>query len=458
VAVMNISNFLINQSENDIDNFRKFLYKNYIKTVIEKNELEAPNSEYRIMLIGNRFKSDFKNPISSECNGAIVSYNRGTNTFKTLVVPTELFNSQPLCKEEINSYIKQRVYSLYKVYDGTMVNLYYYKDSWRISTNKAYDATNLIFMENKTYNNILEELFSYYPDFNMSRLNVNKCYTVCFKYDKFHTFIENSQLQHQNKLILIQSVDTSIFNNDKKLIIDYNDDIGIPVSTQYDLHGDYTLKNIYNILYSEITRYKKYHNGSTYEPNYGLILRSHNFNKTREYSNLLLESNLMSKIRNLLYNHSFAKKLNYFDKLVNYESTINKKYYNMQDLVNLKIFLIKKDINLYLLLFHQYKSKMDQYNIFLKLFTKYIIKNYSIFQKYLSDFSNIIKNIHIIEGIQPLPEFNVNYNKLNKFALFVCLDLKNKKVNLNVQENYDILYDFLHNILYIDYYYSCIHK
>lgn len=361
---MNISNFLINQSENDIDNFRKFLYKNYIKTVIEKNELEAPNSEYRIMLIGNRFKSDFKNPISSECNGAIVSYNRGTNTFKTLVVPTELFNSQPLCKEEINSYIKQRVYSLYKVYDGTMVNLYYYKDSWRISTNKAYDATNLIFMENKTYNNILEELFSYYPDFNMSRLNVNKCYTVCFKYDKFHTFIENSQLQHQNKLILIQSVDTSIFNNDKKLIIDYNDDIGIPVSTQYDLHGDYTLKNIYNILYSEITRYKKYHNGSTYEPNYGLILRSHNFNKTREYSNLLLESNLMSKIRNLLYNHSFAKKLNYFDKLVNYESTINKKYYNMQDLVNLKIFLIKKDINLYLLLFHQYKSKMDQYNIF----------------------------------------------------------------------------------------------
>lgn len=455
---MNISNFLINKSENDIDNIRKFLYKNYIKTVIEKPELESSDSEYRIMMIGNRFKSDFKNPISFECNGAIVSYNRKDNKFKTLVVPTELFNSQTLCKEEINSYIKQRTYSLYKVYDGTIVNLYFYKNAWRISTNKAYDATNLYFMENKTYNNVLEELFSYYKDFNMSRLNFNKCYTICFKYDKFHTFIENKNISNQNKLILIQSVDTSIFNNENKLIIDYNDDIGIPVSTQYNLHGDHTLKNIYNVLYNEITRYKKYHNGSTYEPNYGLILRSHNFNKTKEYSNLLLESNLMSKIRNLLYNHSFAKKLNYFDKLINSESIINKNYYNMQDLTNLKMFLIKKDLNVYLLLFPQYKTNMDHYNDFIKFFTKYIIKNYYIFQKYLNDFSNIIKNINIMDSVPPSNEIKTNFNKLNKFALYVCLDLKNKKINLNVQENYDILYDFLHNVLYIDYYYSCIHK
>lgn len=455
---MNISNFLINKSENDIDNIRKFLYKNYIKTVIEKPELETPDTEYRIMMIGNRFKSDFKNPISFECNGAIVSYNRKTNKFKTLVVPTELFNSQTLCKEEINNYIKQRVYSLYKVYDGTIVNLYFYKNSWRISTNKAYDATNLYFMENKTYNNVLEELFSYYKDFNMSRLNINKCYTICFKYDKFHTFIENKHIPNQNKLILIQSVDTTIFNNENKLIIDYNDEIGIPVSTQYNLHGDHTLKNIYNVLYNEITRYKKYNNGNTYEPNYGLILRSHNFNKTKEYSNLLLESNLMSKIRNVLYNHSFAKKLNYFDKLINSESTINKNYYNMQDLTNLKMFLVKKDLNVYLLLFPQYKTNMDHYNDFIKFFTKYIIKNYYIFQKYLNDFSNIIKNINIMDSIPPSNEIKTNYNKLNKFALYVCLDLKNKKINLNVSENYDILYDFLHNILYIDYYYSCIHK
>ena len=95
---MNISNFFINKYENDIANIRKFLYKNYIKTVIEHTELESPDSEYRIMLIGNRFKSDFKNPISFECKGAVLSYDRKNKMFKTLVVPTDLFNSQKLCK------------------------------------------------------------------------------------------------------------------------------------------------------------------------------------------------------------------------------------------------------------------------------------------------------------------------------------------------------------------------
>jgi hypothetical protein len=184
---MNISNFLSNKNEKDIPNIRKYLYKNYIKTVIENTNNVDEN---RMILIGNRFKSDFNNPISFECNGAIVSYNRKENKWKTLVVPTELFNSQKICKEELNNHIKNMDYTLYKVYDGTIVNIYYFNEGWRISTNKAYDATNLIFTENKTYNDILEELFTYYKDFNINRLDINKCYTICFKYEKFHTFIK----------------------------------------------------------------------------------------------------------------------------------------------------------------------------------------------------------------------------------------------------------------------------
>jgi len=188
---MNISNYLVNKNENDIPNIRKYLYKNYIKTVIE-NTNNKDVEEFRMILIGNRFKSDFNNPISFECNGAIVSYNKNEKKWKTLVIPTELFNSQKICKEELNNNIKNMNYTLYKVYDGTVVNLYFYNGGWRISTNKAYDATNLIFIENKTYQNILEELFSYYKDFDINNLNINKCYTICFKYDKFHTFIESN--------------------------------------------------------------------------------------------------------------------------------------------------------------------------------------------------------------------------------------------------------------------------
>ena len=164
---MNISNYLVNKNEDDIPNIRKYLYKNYIKTVIENTSNNTGVDEYRMIFIGNRFKSDFNNPISFECNGSLVSYNKIEKKWKTLVVPTELFNSQNLCKDELNTNIKNMDYTLYKVYDGTVVNLYFYNGSWRISTNKAYDATDLIFIENKTYQNILEELFSYYKTFDM---------------------------------------------------------------------------------------------------------------------------------------------------------------------------------------------------------------------------------------------------------------------------------------------------
>ena len=264
-------------------------------------------------------------------------------------------------------------------------------------------------------------------------------------------------MTNQNKLILIQSVDLLEFNNNNKLVINYEENIGIPTSQKYTLQGNHNLKNINNILYNEISRYKKYSKSVTYEPDYGIILRSHNFNKTKSYSNILLESNLMMKIRNLIYNHNFAKKLNYFDNLSN-NTDIDKQYYNMQDLINLNRFLIGKDLSLYLLLFPQFKTNIDHYNIFLKNLTKYIIKNYFIFQKYMNDFANVIKNIHLIELTPNYTEFHINANKLNKLALFICLDLKNKKIDLNVNDNYDILYDFLHNIIYIDYYYSCIHK
>ena len=455
---MNISNFLSGKGESDIVNLRSFLYKNYIKTVIEKNE--PSSKDFRLMFIGNRFKSNFYNPISFECNGAIVNYNRVDNTWKTLVIPLELFNSQKLVKDEINKHIVNGHYKLYKVYDGTIVNLYYYNNSWRISTNKAFDATNLLFTKDKTYLDILEELFSLYKDFDKSRLDINKCYTICFKYDKYHTFVENS-FEIQNKLILIQSVDMLKFNTEGRIDINTEEDIGIPVSNKYILNGELNIKNINFILNNELNRFKRTFSTGTYEPNFGLILRSNNFNITGNYSNILLESNLMSKIRNLIYNHSFAKKLNYYDKLnmsVTEDNIVDKNYYNMQDLINMKVFLIGQEMNLFLTLFPQYKANIEFYNEFLKLLTKYIIKNYTILQKNIINLPKIMKNVVNLDLILIPTELNLNLKKLNKLAILIVTDLKNKKINLSINENYDTLYDYLHNIVYIDYYYSCIHK
>jgi hypothetical protein len=447
---MNTYKYLLEKSNKDINYVRSYVFKNYIKTVIENSNDELN----RVMFIANRFKSDFNNPMSFECNGLIAEYNKKSNTWKMLVVPTELFNSQKLIKSEINNYYNHNNYQLHKVYDGTIINLYYYKDSWRISTNKAYDANNLLYTDNKTYLDVFNEILNNYPNFTVDKLSTNKCYTLCMKYYKYHPFIENPH-ENQNKLIFIQSVDMDELNLNKKLKINNQEDLGIEIAEIYDLNNFASLQNIYLILNNEINRFKKENQYENYKPLFGFILRSKNFNITKNYSNILLESNLLSKIRNLIYNHNFTKKLHFYNVLEQQNNiNINKNYYSMLNLISLKIFLNKKDLNLFILLFPQLKNTIHIYDIFLKYLTKYIIKNYNIFTKYLINIDKIFKNELHLDTHQIPIEIEINYFKLNKLVMIILSDLKEKQINLNVNENYDILYDYLTNLNYLDYYYS----
>lgn len=447
---MNTYKYLLEKSNKDINYIRSYVYKNYIKTVVENSE----DNSNRVMFIANRFKSDFNNPMSFECNGLIADYNKVNNSWKLLVIPTELFNSQKLIKSEIINYYNQNNYKLCKVYDGTIINLYYYKDCWRISTNKAYDANNLIYTDNKTYLDVFNELLNNYPNFNISKLDTNKCYTLCLKYYKYHPFIEN-QNENLNKIIFIQSIDMNEFNFNKKIKINENEDLGFEITEKYDINNFKNLQNLYLMLNNEINRFKKESKLENYKPIFGFILRSKNFSVTKNYSNILLESNLLSKIRNFIYNHNFTKKLHFYNILETQNNiVINKSYYNMLNLISLRIFLLKKDVNLFITLFPQLKETMKIYESFMKFLTKYIIKNYNIFMKSIINIDKIFKNELMLDTIQIPIDMNINYNKLNKLVVIILVDLKEKKINLNVSENYDILYDYLNNLIYLDYYYS----
>ena len=447
---MNTYKYLLEKSNKDINYIRTYVYKNYIKTVVENSE----DNSNRVMFIANRFKSDFNNPMSFECNGLIADYNKVNNSWKLLVIPTELFNSQKLIKSEIINYYNQNNYKLCKVYDGTIINLYYYKDCWRISTTKAYDANNLIYTDNKTYLDVFNELLNNYPNFHISKLDTNKCYTLCLKYHKYHPFIEN-QYEKPNKIIFIQSVDMNEFNNNKKLKINENEDLGFEMTEKYDINNYKNLQNLYLMLNNEINRFKKESKLENYKPVFGFILRSKNFAVTKNYSNILLESNLLSKIRNFIYNHNFTKKLHFYNILDTQNSiVINKNYYSMLHLICLRVFLLKKDANLFITLFPQLKENMVIYEHFMKFLTKYIIKNYNIFMKSIINIDKIFKNELVLDTI-PIPiDGNIDYSKLNKLVIIILVDLKEKKINLNVSENYDILYDYLNNLIYLDYYYS----
>jgi len=447
---MNTYKYLLEKSNKDINYIRSYVYKNYIKTVVENSE----DNSNRVMFIANRFKSNFNNPMSFECNGLIGDYNKINNSWKLLVIPTELFNSQKLIKSEIINYYNQNNYKLCKVYDGTIINIYYYKGCWKISTNKAYDANNLIYIENKTYLDVFNELLNNYPNFNISKLDINKCYTLCLKYHKYHPFIENYK-ENPNKIIFIQSIDMNEFNNNKKIKINENEDLGFEITEKLDINNYNNLQNLYLMLNNEINRFKKESKLENYKPIFGFILRSNNFSVTTNYSNILLESNLLSKIRNFIYNHNFTKKLHFYNILEAQNNIIiNKNYYNMLNLISLRVFLLKKDVNLFVTLFPQLKETMKVYENFMKFLTKYIIKNYNIFMKSIINIDKIFKNEILLDTIQIPVDININYQKLNKLVIIILVDLKEKKINLNVSENYDILYDYLNNLIYIDYYYS----
>ena len=77
---MNTYNYLLEKSNKDINYIRTYVYKNYIKTVVENSE----DNSNRVMFIANRFKSDFNNPMSFECNGLIADYNKVNNSWKLL--------------------------------------------------------------------------------------------------------------------------------------------------------------------------------------------------------------------------------------------------------------------------------------------------------------------------------------------------------------------------------------
>ena len=452
---MNTYKYIQEKKDKSFNYIRSYVYKNYIKTVIE-NDINLESQ--RIMFIANRFKSNFENPISFECNGLIIEYNKSLNNYKFLVIPIQLFNSQKLIKSEIENHYNNHNYNLYKVYDGTIINLYYYNNEWKISTNKAYDANNLLFISNKTYKDVLLEILNYYPDFSFDKLDINKCYTICMKYHEFHPFIENLHYNN-NKLVFLQSIDMNLFNNFQKLEINENDNIGLPISQKYDINNFHSLNAIYYSLNNEILRFKKEKHLANYEPIFGIILRSNNFSKTKNYSNILIESTLMTKIRNLVYNHSFTKKLNFYDVLDKHNNMIiDKNYYSMLNLISLKIFLVKKDLNLFTLLFPEYKHHMKIYDYLFKYMVKYLIKNIHIFDININNIDRLLKNTLELETIILPSEIGINYNKLNKLLMILYIDMKNKKLNINVSEQFDIIYDYLINIHYIDYYYSYFHN
>jgi hypothetical protein len=88
-----------------------------------------------------------RNPIKKylrRCNGLIID----CESRKPLNVPPPILNNYPT-DILVNQYLKQNLYHIFNIHEGTLITLYYYKNKWNLSTVRGMDVGNVQFLSNK---------------------------------------------------------------------------------------------------------------------------------------------------------------------------------------------------------------------------------------------------------------------------------------------------------------------
>lgn len=429
---MNMLKYLNNLNKS-LDETRSTIFTHYIKWCDDRqlyNDAERPE-ETRVIFYSDKFKSDFKNPITKECNGVVFGYNpKNKMKWRVIAYPPECFNMNPLSIQKMNKYYLSNAYQIYESLDGTMLTLYYYKGEWRMSSYKGYDVTILPFCNEKSYMDVFLELTKQkYPTFSFDRLQKNKSYTICLRYHPYHIFDEHlgmeTSIEVNSYIMLIQSVDLS---KERQQVFDirpqYNDDIGLPVQTPVS-YNEKTITNLFNYAkqsYSKYERDIRMNGYLTKKPLYGFILRSKNIE--HEYRNIYIESSLMKFIRLALYNPKKNAKTNNHDIPFLQISTI----------------LNRSNYQKYYMIFRQFSN---EYDILLKLLKEIIPE---VLYKHIS-------STHYISIQELYEEYKQYFPDLDRFKSLISTivyDMNQDKLILKSDnENCkSIIYDYIHSMKY----------
>lgn len=240
----------------------------YVRTV--------PNSS-AVLITAHVTKADFNHELNRYANGLMFD----TESRKITVLPSPRFN-----RKNKNVRYDLSKYKIYKIRDGSIVNFHYNEsiNQWVMSSANGWDVTNYFWLGNKTYDEAFKECAAKYPNFSFDRLNRNYCYSIGFRHHEFHPLLSDPEA-----LWFVQAVDLSQ-DMTNGLTVEYDTDIGIPVQQQIVLGPRNSLFSDLGIALSDFIIKQTI--------NYGFILRGDN----GQYSNVLLESSLMQKIRKLIYN------------------------------------------------------------------------------------------------------------------------------------------------------------
>lgn len=283
---MEIQTFINNLSDKSCPNIRKKLFKRGIMCSYDY-------TGRMVFYTSKNQRFSDADPLKLECNGLVFD----AINMKPLVIPTLTCRSN-IDANVVNVNLSNDLYDVLLVEDGTIINLYWWAptNSWCISTARSFDLTDKNWSL-LTYKEIVQKILGHNTQKFYESLDKSHSYTFGIKTEDMHPF-RGGKDAPINKMWFIQSANLKTL----EISFKFPNEINIPEQTPVDMDlRDIT--TLYNGLNQALDDF-------IYEPStrplYGYMLRSRDPSKTGAHSNVVIESSLLQKIRQLYYHSSLS--------------------------------------------------------------------------------------------------------------------------------------------------------
>jgi len=298
--VKNFRELSVANAEDIIKHLQETTYPNFIGINYEHLSCLNDAPAFRVILSTKRNKANFSTPLVRECNGAIIIFEQDTKCVRCrlLTRPANDCNPKVNNTQLVNNSIRNGMYSIYRIEDGTTVNISFVSKAgnpgvWVFSSKNSFDLENVEWRDRK-YGEIIAEVLKVYPGFSLDKLNQSRTYTIGFRHPAYHPFGGSDMMSAW----FIQSSDV------RTGVISIVDAVGLPtqdnarIVSQGGKYWQAMQAKAASSLEEYVTSVQK---GQPIRPLFGFILRSKDREKTRHYSDILIESTLLNEIRNAVY-------------------------------------------------------------------------------------------------------------------------------------------------------------
>ncbi len=354
---MDIIDYLKSKNYNGLDDKLaiKTDLRSYDITVSYDNTVNNGKRRF-IFTSSNKTKKAFSHKICVEANGLILE----APDWNILVMPVFSRRSD-VDTTVMNDILSKQLFDISYIEDGSVINLYYYKDrkGWLMASNKGIDIENNI-LNTMTYTQMFDEALTKMgitPDTFYNSLDKNKSYTFGFKHPDIHPFMEGKQ-EKIYKVWFVQAVniknlipsDTDV---EKTICAIYQENI-IKTSPFVEIPTHTPIKFGFKSMTALYSKLKKaFDNFMDYQTTmYGFLLTAKNLNgfeNNMDYCSIQLNSSLMNYIKRLWYNNIYVK----HSKLNNV---------SRQNIILINSFLDNNRHEIFNILFPQYKPEFKLLN------------------------------------------------------------------------------------------------